>query len=202
MSDTFHTSDPSDQQAKWNLRYASSESEGMPQPAAVLNENRHLLPESGTALDLACGLGGNALLLAQRGLQTHAWDVSNVAIEKLNGLAVSQNSSLKAAVRDVVSHPPSANSFDVIVVSRFLHRPLVADMIRALKPSGLLFYQTFIRDKSPEIGPGNPEYLLAENELLQLFSELRILVYREEGLVGDTSRGFRNEAMLVAQQKH
>jgi tellurite methyltransferase len=195
-------SDTSDQQIKWNLRYASSESEGLPHPAEVLNENQHLLPESGTALDLACGLGGNALLLAQRGLKTFAWDVSTVAIEKLSGLAVSQGSSLEAAVRDVVSHPPSANSFDVIVVSRFLHRPLAQDIIQALKPSGLLFYQTFIRDKSPEIGPANPEYLLAENELLRLFSALHILVYREEGLVGDTSQSFRNEAMLVAQKKH
>jgi SAM-dependent methyltransferase len=194
-------SDTTDQQSKWDLRYAGSTSEALPQPAAVLSENKHLLPASGTALDLACGLGGNAMLLAQRGLQTHAWDVSNVAIEKLNGLAFSQGLLLDTEVRDVERHPPTPDSFDVIVVSRFLHRPLVADMIRALKPSGLLFYQTFIRDKSPEIGPGNPEYLLAENELLRLFSQLRILVYREEGLVGDASQGFRNEAMLVAQNK-
>jgi SAM-dependent methyltransferase len=193
--------DNTDQQSKWNLRYAAGASGASPQPSAVLSENRHLLPATGTVLDLACGLGGNALLLAQRGLQTQAWDMSDVAIEKLNGVAASQGLPLNAVVRDVVHFPPSINSFDVIVVSRFLHRQLVSNIIEALKPSGLVFYQTFIREKLSEVGPGNPEYLLAENELLRLFSSLRILVYREEGLVGDVAQGFRNEAMLVAQKK-
>jgi SAM-dependent methyltransferase len=194
-------SDKSDQQSKWNLRYASGASGALPRPAEVLSENRHLLPKTGTVLDLACGLGGNALLLAQRGLQTHAWDISNVAIERLNDLAASQGLQLDAEVRDVVRCPPSPNRFDVIVVSRFLHRPLVPDIIRALSASGLVFYQTFIEDKPADVGPGNPEYLLSENELLQLFSALRILLYREEGRVGDIAQGFRYEAMLVAQNK-
>jgi hypothetical protein len=41
---------------------------------------------------------------------------------------------------------------------------------------------------------------LGENELLKLFTGLRLRVYREEGSIGDTSAGLRNEAMLVAQQ--
>lgn len=193
-------SETHDQQAKWNLRYTGADAGGAPQPAAVLAENRHLLPESGMALDLACGLGGNALLLAQHGLRIQAWDVSNVAIEKLNSLAAAQGWALQAEVRDVVNQPPTPECFDVIVVSRFLHRPLIPDIIDALKPGGLVFYQTFILDKPAGMGPNNPEYLLAQNELLQLFSALRIVVYREEGLVGDVTQGFRAEAMLVAQK--
>lgn len=46
----------------------------------------------------------------------------------------------------------------------------------------------------------NPAYRLATQELLRLFHPLRILVYREEGRVGDTTCGLRNEAMLVAQK--
>ena len=192
--------DTDDQKLKWNLRYASAEDQVSPQPAVVLKKNRHLLPNAGVALDLACGLGGNALLLARHGLQTHAWDISNVAIENLKNLAVSQGLSVHAQVRDVVRHPPSPTSFDVIVVSRFLHRPLIPDIIQALKLSGLVYYQTFIQDKPPGIGPNNPGYLLSDNELLQMFLGLRILFYREEGQVGEVSKGFRHEAMLIAQK--
>ena len=190
-----------DQQTKWNLRYSSRERDAIPLSAEVLVENQHLLPTNGVALDLACGLGGNALLLAHKGLTTHAWDVSNVAVEKLAALAATQNVSVDTQVRDVVEQPPAAGAYDVIVVSRFLHRPLIPRIIAALKPAGLVFYQTFIEEKAVDIGPSTPEYLLAENELLRLFTELRILVYREEGLVGDIAQGFRHEAMLVGQKK-
>jgi SAM-dependent methyltransferase len=193
--------DSRDRQIKWNQRYASLEGESLPQPADVLQNYQHLLPKTGVALDLACGLGGNALYLAQRGLETYAWDVSSVAIEKLTGLAASLKVLVHAQVRDVVNQPPPAHSYDVIVVSRFLHRPLIPNIVAALKSSGLVFYQTFIQEKTGDIGPSNPEYLLAENELLKLFSGLRILDYREEGLVGNTALGFRHEAMLVGQKK-
>ena len=50
----------------------------------ALRENIHLLPQiSGNALDLACGMGGNAILLAQESkLTVNAWDISSVAISK------------------------------------------------------------------------------------------------------------------------
>jgi hypothetical protein len=47
----------------------------------------------------------------------------------------------------------------------------------------------------------NLAYRLAPQELLTLFHPLRLLVYREEGNVGDTMRGWRNEALLVAQKE-
>ena len=86
-----------------------------------------------------------------------------------------------------------------MVVSRFLERSLAGNLVRALKPGGLLFYQTFIREKADAAGPHNPAYLLRPNELLELFKDLRLLVYREEALIGDLDRGFRNEAMLVGR---
>jgi hypothetical protein len=70
----------------------------------------------------------------------------------------------------------------------------------ALKPGGLLFYQTFTRVSVGPGGPQNPEYRLAENELLRMFQELQVVVYREEGEIGDKTHGFRNEAMLVAKK--
>ncbi len=182
---------------KWNTRYREA---GAADAAQVLRENHHLLPASGAALDLACGLGGNALLLARAGLRTRAWDISPVAIERLNAEASAAGLPLRAEVRDVLVAPPTALSFDVIVVSRFLERDLCPTLMAALRPGGLLFYQTFTRDKATPGGPANPDFLLAENELLRLFGGLRLRVYREEGSIGNVQHGFRNEALLVAQQ--
>ncbi len=184
---------------KWNERYREARVEDA-RVAQVLTENAHLLPPVGAALDLACGLGGNASFLAEHGLQTLAWDISPQAIRKLQEYAVSKGLPLKAESRDVENNPPGAASFDAIVVAHFLHRPTVPALVAALKPKGLLFYQTFIRDTVDDIGPKNKDFRLAANELLQLFSPLRVLVYREEARVGDTTRGFRNQAMLVGMK--
>ncbi len=180
---------------KWDARYRAA---GAAKAVEVLAENRHLLPAAGEALDLACGLGGNALLLARHGLRTTAWDLSPVAIGRLARAAA--DLPLSAEVRDVLAAPPAAESFDVIVVSRFLERDLCPALMAALRPGGLLFYQTFTRDKAIPGGPSNPAFLLAENELLRLFAGLRLRVYREEGRLGDVTRGLRNEALLVAQR--
>ncbi len=182
--------------AKWDARYGQADA-AAPQAAQVLREHVHLLPAAGDALDVACGLGGNAMLLAQRGLRVSAWDLSPVAIERL---AQSGVAGVHAEVRDLIADPPAAQSYDVVVVSYFLDRGLFPRLIDALRPGGLLFYQTFIRDKVDDKGPGNPDFLLASNELLQLAGDLQILVYREEGSVGDTAQGFRNEAMLVGRK--
>ncbi len=181
---------------KWNTRYRDAEAAAA-EPARVLVENAHLLPASGRALDFACGLAANAFFLAACGLETHAWDSSEVAIEKVRERAAAEGAALHTDVRDVTSEPPGPESFDVIVVSRFLRRTLGSELTEALSPGGLLFYQTFTRDKDPDVGPGNPDYLLTPNELLYLFSPLRVVVYREEDRIGDAARGFRNEAMFV-----
>ncbi|ACL71302.1 methyltransferase domain-containing protein [Thioalkalivibrio sulfidiphilus] len=183
-------------QDKWDARYRDAD---VAQASAcrVLTEFAHLLPEKGRALDLASGLGGNARLLAQYGLDTEAWDISPVAADKLNVLAQAQSLPLQARVRDVEQSPPEPESYNVIVVSRFLDRARVPALIDALRPGGLLFYETFTREAVDATGPSDPAFRLAPNELLQLFAPLRLVAYREEGVIGDTSRGWRNEAYLV-----
>jgi tellurite methyltransferase len=189
-----------DKKQQWNERYLTDLVEGTQKPALVLSDNAHLLPERGKALDLACGVGGNALFMAQRGLQVVGWDYSSAAIDKLKQFAVQQKVKLQAEVRDVTVEPLPRQCFDVIVVSHFLDRSIISDLIDALKPGGLIFYQTFIQEKVNQAGPTSPDFLLKPNELLKLFSGLRILVYREEALVGNVTQGFRNEAFLVAQR--
>jgi tellurite methyltransferase len=190
------TREPRDQ---WDRVYGAAEVSEPPAPARVLAENAHLLPASGRALDLASGLGGNALLLAAKGLEAQAFDISTEALVRLDAWAARLGLSVKTEVRDVVAEPPAPDSFDVIVVSRFLDRSLTGAIKAALRPGGLLFYQTFTREKTTPGGPSNPDYLLAPGELLDLFRGLRLVVYREEGLLGNPAQGFRNQALLVAQ---
>ena len=187
-------------QEKWDQRYTHSTPQTDFTPALVLSQNVHLLPKTGVALDLACGTGANALLLARHGLSTQAWDFSEVALEVLTTQAHRSNLHITTEVRDVAQHPPDAESFDVMVVSRFLDRSIIERQIHALRPNGLIYYQTFIKEKDPSVGPSNAQFLLAENELLSLFSGLRIIVYREEARVVNLEAGFRNEAMIIAQR--
>ncbi len=189
----------SELEEKWNKRYRCADiADG--QPARVLVENRHLLPSKGQALDLACGLGANGLLLARHGLQTLAWDISDVVVRKLQTYADERELPLYAESRDVERNPPPGDAFDVITVTRYLERRLVPVLIASLRKGGLLFYQTFTRESVESTGPSNPVYRLEANELLQLFSSLRLVIYREEGTIGDVSQGFRDEAMLVAMK--
>lgn len=185
---------------KWNSRYREREVESR-EVSEVLAENQHLLPKSGKALEIACGLGANALFLAEQGLEVDAWDISPVAIDKLQQFCKQRGITLNSVTRDVCREPLPVESYDVIVVSYFLERKLAPALIRALQPGGLLFYQTHIRDKVDDSGPANEAFLLARNELLSLFSDLTVLVYREEGRVGDIRRGFRNRAMLVGMKQ-
>lgn len=185
--------------SKWDTIY--SQKMDKPTAAHVLIENQHLLPSNGKALDLACGQGGNALFLHESGLDVLAWDSSTVAIQQLNERARSDAVSIDAQVRDVITLPPEANSLDVLVVSFFLDRQLCPRLIDALKPRGLLFYQTYCQDKVTEQGPRNCDFLLADNELLDLFSTMKVRVYREESLLGDHQQGWRNQALLVAEKR-
>ncbi|HHH39093.1 MAG TPA: class I SAM-dependent methyltransferase [Sedimenticola sp.] len=184
---------------RWDRRHA--EAPGAGGVPRVLAENLHLLPGSGEALDLACGRGAGALKLAEAGLRVTAWDLSPVAVERVAGLAGERGLQVTAGVRDVIAEPPPPGRFDVILVSYFLARDLCPALSAALRPGGLLFYQTFSREAVTTTGPSNPDYRLADNELLQLFPSLKVRVYREEGRLGDTSRGCRDIAMLVAERQ-
>ncbi len=185
---------------KWDAIYSQLDSVAC-LPVSVLTENEFLLPKAGTALDLACGLGANALFLLHHGMAVTAWDISHVAIDKLNAHATQEGLNINACQEKIDVESFTECSFDVIVVSRFLDRTLSDAIIDALKPDGLLFYQTFTREKMIESPPNNPDYLLTENELLTLFSPLRVIFYRENALIGEPLRGLRNEAQFVGQKR-
>jgi len=185
---------------KWDKIYSKNR-EQLATATAVVRENLHLLPESGLGLELACGLAANSFVLAGQGFKMDAWDISAVAVEQVNQRAATETANVSAVARDVVEHPPEQGHYDLVVVSHFLDRGIIPAIIRCLKPGGLVFYQTFSQSRVGNGGPSNMDFRLADNELLRLFAGFKVLVYREEGVQGDTSKGFRNEAMLVAQKQ-
>lgn len=184
---------------KWDRRHAKAPLDQT--PARVLEDYAHLLPGTGQALDLACGRGGNALFLARKGLDVQAWDLSATAIAALRRQASRENLAIEACVRDVCERPPSPESFDVICVSFYLERLITARIRKALRPGGLLYYQTFIDERVTDNGPSNPVYRLGPNELLELFAPLHVLAFHEEGRTGDPGQGLRDIACLVAQRR-
>lgn len=185
---------------KWDARYR--EASAYPLPSEVLTENQHLLPSSGRCLDLASGLGANALLLAEKNLQVEAWDISEEATRRLEQEAQRRALSVTAITRDVEVHPPEPDTFDIIVVTHFLDRSLFPGLSNALSPGGLLFYQTYSKECVTSAGPSNSEFRLDRRELLSSFPGLIVRVYREEGSAGAVELGFRDKAMLVAQKLH
>ena len=186
---------------KWNKIYSQQSCEDIT-PSNVVIENAHLLPSVGRALDLASGLGANAIYLAKQKLLVDAWDASSTALEKLDEYSQLNNLSINTSVRDVEKMPPEVDSFDVVTVSQFLHRPTFHNLTESLHVGGLLFYQTFTLEKAYQSSPTNPNFLLAKNELLKLCDGMEILVYREEGVQGDIQKGWRNQAMIVAKRKN
>jgi tellurite methyltransferase len=201
-------------QEKWDQRFARQHQ--LPPVAVVLERNVHLLPAKGRALEIACGLGANSLLLAAHGLHVDAWDISAVALEKLSQRAEEQSLHIQTRHTDVEASficPP--NHYDLIIVGRFLYRALCQPLINTLKPGGLLFYQTFTannkhrhscsNDSAHTHSPCNDAYKLQVNELLQLFAPLELVYYREEGLIdnafteGSTDSNLTNLTNLTNQ---
>lgn len=188
---------------KWDRRYQDAQ---QPNPAAqVLNHHLAVLPAQGRALDLASGLGGNALLLADKGLETEAWDISPVAMHKLQHWAEQRRVPLHCRTLEVRPENLARGYFDVICISYFLDRSLCQAISASLAPGGVLFYQTYTRDKvahenGASTGPSNPDFLLADGELLQLFADLQPLAYCELRDAGDVTQGLRNQAYLVARK--
>lgn len=194
-----------DDRAKWNRIYSSAESpQQLPEPCAVLERYACFLPGAGSALDVACGRGGNALLLARAGLSTTAVDVSDHVVSSLAGVAKDQKLTLNAVacdIQDWLNALDVSVCFDVIVVSRFLDRALIPELIRRLNINGLVYYQTFVQEKATaSVGPSNPDYLLEPNELLSFFAGLRIRTFYDPGTVGDQKAGLRNESYVVAHK--
>ena len=165
-----------EKRVRWEACYAQAEAVE-PEPLPFMTAHGDWMPASGRALDLACGRGGNALFLARRGLDTWAWDYAESAVAGLRQRA--DGLPLQVECRDVTARPPEPESFDVTVVAHFLHRPLFPALAAALRPGGLLFYETWAGAYAGR-GPQNPEYRLKLGELAGAFPRLILLELQED----------------------
>lgn len=188
--------------ARWDKTYATDDGT-VAQPCEVLKRYAALLPGSGSVLDVACGRGGNALFTASHGLTTTAIDISDNAIAVVAAAASALNRPVQTVAAPVEQWLANEahHGFDVIVVSRFLDRSLAPALVSALNDNGLIYYQTFVKDKADAaVGPANPDYLLDCNELLALFAGLTVRAFYDPGAIGNRQLGLRNESYLVAQK--
>jgi SAM-dependent methyltransferase len=126
-------------------------------------------------LDVACGAGRHARLLARLGFEVDAVDrdVSGLT-DRPPGIAVRQ------ADLEGGAWPYPGDRFDAIVVTNYLHRPLLPLLVDSLDPGGLLLYETFARGNERFGKPSNPDFLLVPGELLDAVrGRLRVLAFED-----------------------
>jgi tellurite methyltransferase len=139
------------------------------------------LPRTGRALDVACGRGRHAFWLAAKGLGTVAVDRNREAVAFVNDEARRRALPLRAAVVDLEGDDVSleAAAYDIVVVVHYLHRPLFPALCAAVRPGGILVYETFTSAQARRGKPTNPAFLLDPGELRELVSPLEVLAERE-----------------------
>lgn len=152
-------------------------------PAALLTKFASLLPRGGRALDLACGAGRHALLLAGLGLRVVAVDRSATALEEGREQARLQGLRVDWVRSDLENFPLPCGAFDVIVCFYYRDPGLYAPLHAALRPGGLIVYETYTCNQLRfGSGPRNPAHLLGPGELLEAFGDWGVIFYRETRL--------------------
>jgi rhodanese-related sulfurtransferase len=155
-------------------------------PSAWLVQNADLLPRGGRALDLACGKGRHALLLGAAGFPVRGVDRDPARIEFLRATAERLGLPVEADVIDLETAETDLGRevFDIILGFHYLHRPLFPVIFRALRPGGVLLYETFTVEQAGRGEPKNPDFLLRPGELLTLVAPLEVLRRREGDFEG------------------
>ena len=186
----------------WNQRY-SVPSE-LPQVSYGLQHYTHLIPNSGTGLDLACGLGQNSILLTKHGLKMNGWDYSTAGLEQMAHHCSLQKVEVNQQCIDLTNTPWPNQKFDLICITAFLDRTLCPQILSHLKPGGILVYQTFnqVTDIAGETlsKPRRPKFLLTKGELLELFNELEPLVYHDAQELAQLEHPLAGKALLIARK--
>jgi SAM-dependent methyltransferase len=145
-----------------------------------------LVAPGGRVLDLAAGGGRHARYFKDLGYQVTALDRD---ISRLQDFAGRDVEIIAADLEDGSPWPLSGRTFDGIVVTNYLHRPLFPHLATALAPGGVLIYETFGIGNERFGRPSNPDFLLRPGELLAFAAEhgLQALAY-ECGEVAEPKR--------------
>ncbi len=163
--------------------------------------------EIGTGvLDLACGMGRNGLFLVHHNVpvifadnnEAHLQSVLQ-ALESAGASAESSECWLVDFEAEVEAgrNPLVGKCFDAILVFNYLHRPLFPFIREAVRPGGLLVYETFTLDQKRFGRPSNPDFLLRHGELRQAFEGWEII----ESYEGNLANPQRAIARLIARKQ-
>ena len=141
-----------------------------------------LIAPRGSVLDVACGSGRHLRWLQAQGFAVTGIDRDAAAVAPLHELG-------RVIVADIEKAPwPLADeTFDAVIVTNYLWRPLLATIVAAVAPGGVLIYETFAVGNQTLGKPSNPQFLLRPGELLSAASGLRVVAY-EDGFVTEPDR--------------
>lgn len=185
---------------RWNEKYSQREPVALIEPdgwlveaLAIINDSDGANDSQRQALDVACGLGHNAIWLAQQGWQVDAVDVSHAGLQLARQSATSHGCDVNWIEADLDDWMPQSSAFDLAVVFRFLDRATVPRVVRAaVRTAGWLVYETFsaAQLQRPDSHIRNPAFTLASGELQQLFPEFDVILQREDVLADRTVERF------------
>jgi SAM-dependent methyltransferase len=126
----------------------------------------------GPVLDVASGSGRHARVFAERGLPV-------VAVDREPQILPEGITFVRADLEDGSPWPFAGQRFGGIVVTNYLHRPLLPALAAALAEEGVLVYETFMLGNERFGRPSNPNFLLRPGELLQAFGALTVLAFEQ-----------------------
>jgi SAM-dependent methyltransferase len=141
-----------------------------------------LIRSGGTVLDVACGSGRHLRWLHAQGFAVTGVDRDAAAVAPLHSLG-------RVIVADIENAPwPLAEeTFDAVIVTNYLWRPLLATIVASVAPGGVLIYETFAAGNEAFGKPSNPDFLLSPGELLWACATLQVVAY-EDGLLDGPRR--------------
>ncbi len=144
----------------------------------ALIEKKIVYKENKRVLDIACGSGREAVFLAKRRWQVSAVDHLPAAVERCRQFANFQKVKVDLHCHDVTNDNSifAADAFDLVIMFRFLHRPLFPLIQKCLKPGGIFMGETFSTEGAKFSKPRRQSLLLKKNELTKFFNAWKIII--------------------------
>jgi SAM-dependent methyltransferase len=144
-------------------------------PSSWVQQWASWIRPGGAVLDVACGSGRHSRLLARMGFEVDAVDRDPALFEDPPPRVALLGADLEGA-----PWPYEGRLFDGIVVTHYLHRPLLPVLIAGLERGGILIYETFAIGNERFGKPSNPAFLLKPGELLEAArGKLRVIAYED-----------------------
>lgn len=162
---------------KWNKRYAE-DSYHKNNPVTLVEDWLPKLPV-GRALDVACGAGRNAILLAQAGYRVDAVDISAEGLKLARQKAEHQAPGINWIEQDLDQPHRFDTDYDLIIVMWFVNLELITRLCDCLAPGGYLLCEEHLITEQEVIGPQNPSFRVAPGDLRDAVTGLEILLYEE-----------------------